>query len=104
MTYFLPAGIINDTILEIQKKSGDLQKELTHQNLYQVKEGLKEIEDLALELALFLEKLACQPLIYTGPGTTEEVIKRLEWALTFSEEIDPMEYYRYLEEVKKSAK
>lgn len=40
MTYFLPAGIINDTILEIQKKSGDLQKELAQQNLYQVKKGL----------------------------------------------------------------
>lgn len=104
MTNFLPAGIINDTILEIQTKSCDLQKELAQQNLYNVKKGLKEIEELAVELALFLEKLSCQPLIYTGSGTTEEIIRRLEWALTFSEEIDPVEYYRYMEEFKRSAK
>jgi hypothetical protein len=104
MTNFLPAGIINDTIVEIHAKSCDLQNELAQQNLYNVKQGLKEIEELAVELALFLEKLSCQPLIYTGTGTTEEIIRRLEWALTFSEEIDPVEYYRYMEEVKKTAR
>lgn len=104
MTNFLPAGIINDTILEIQAKSCQLQKELAQQNLYNVKQGLKEIEELAVELAMFLEKLSCQPLIYTGIGTTEEVIRRLEWALTFSEEIDPVEYYRYMEQVKKDVR
>lgn len=104
MTNFLPAGIINDTILEIQSKSCDLQKELALQNLYKLKQGLQEIEELAVELALFLEKLSCEPLIYTGTGTTEEIIRRLEWALTFSEEIDPVEYYRYMEEIKKASK
>jgi len=104
MTNFLPAGIINDTILEIHAKSCQLQKELAQQNLYNLKQGLKEIEELAIELAMFLEKLSCQPLIYTGTGTTEEVIRRLEWALAFSEEIDPIEYYRYMEQIRKNAK
>ena len=104
MTNFLPAGIINDTILEIQSKISDLQKELALRNLYNLKQGLQEVEELAVELALFLEKLSCEPLIYTGTGTTEEIIRRLEWALTFSEEIDPVEYYRYMEEIKKATK
>lgn len=104
MTNFLPAGIINETILEIQAKSSELQKELAQQNLYNVKKGLQEIEEMAVELAMFLEKLSCQPLIYTGPGTTEEVIRRLEWALAFSEEIDPIQYFQYMEQVRKNAK
>ena len=104
MTNFLPAGIINDTILEIQSKISDLQKELALRNLYNLKQGLQEVEELAVQLALFLEKLSCEPLIYTGTGTTEEIIRRLEWALTFSEEIDPVEYYRYMEEIKKATK
>ena len=104
MTNFLPAGIINDTILEIQSKISDLQKELALRNLYNLKQGLQEVEELVVELALFLEELSCEPLIYTGTGTTEEIIRRLEWALTFSEEIDPVEYYRYMEEIKKATK
>lgn len=104
MTNFLPAGIINDTILEIQSKISDLQKELALRNLYNLKQGLQEVEELVVELAIFLEKLSCEPLIYTGTGTTEEIIRRLEWALTFSEEIDPVEYYRYMEEIKKATK
>lgn len=104
MTNFLPAGIISDTIIEIQARSCELQKDLAAQNLYKLKQGLKEIEEMAVELAVFLEKLSCQPLIYTGSGTTEEIIRRLEWALTFSEEIDPIEYYRYMEEIRKAAR
>lgn len=104
MTNFLPAGIINDTIIEIQAKSCELQKNLAEQNLHLLKQGLKDIEDMAVELAVFLERLSCQPLIYTGTGSTEEIIRRLDWALTFSEEIDPIEYYRYMQEAQKNAK
>ncbi|MGR6836024.1 hypothetical protein [Syntrophomonas erecta] len=97
MTNFLPAGIIKDTITDILAKSTELQKDLTEQRLFQVKQGLKDIEDMAAELAVFLERLSCEPLIYTGTGTTEEVIKRLEWALVFTEEVDPIEYINYRE-------
>lgn len=91
MTNFLPAGIINDTINEVCQKVIQLREETDPARLRQ---GLAEIEETALELALFLEKMSCQPLIFTGPGTTEEVIKRLDWALAFSEEIDPMDIVR----------
>ena len=46
-------------------------------------------------MAIFLEKLSCDPIIFTGSGNTEEVIRRLDWALTFSEEIDPVEFLKY---------
>jgi hypothetical protein len=91
MTNFLPAGIINETISEVCQKATQLREETDPERL---RKGLVEIEEIALELALFLEKMSCQPLIFTGPGTTEEVIKRLDWALAFSEEIDPMEIVR----------
>ncbi|MDD3853484.1 MAG: hypothetical protein PHD40_07500 [Syntrophomonadaceae bacterium] len=97
---FLPAGIINDTVADIHAKAIELQELMASHDLYHLKQGLREMEDMALELAVFLQTLSCQPLIYTGSGSTEEVIRRLEWALTFSEEIDPVEYYRYKEKFK----
>jgi len=97
---FLPAGIINDTVADIHAKAVELQNFMAAHDLYNLKQGLREIEDMALKLAVFLQNLSCQPLIYTGTGSTEEVIRRLEWALTFSEEIDPIEYYKYKERIK----
>lgn len=102
MSNFLPAGIIKDTITDIQQKILELKNE---RDLLRLKRGLGEIEDMTLDLAVFLEKLSCDPLIYTGGGSTEEVIKRLDWALTFSEEIDPIEFLKYnLEKMKKELK
>ncbi len=92
MTNFLPAGIIKDTITDIHQKTVELKNE---RDLLKLKKGISEIEDIALDLAIFLEKLSCDPIIYTGSGNTEEVIKRLDWALTFSEEIDPVEFLKY---------
>ncbi len=92
MTNFLPAGIIKDTITDIHQKTVELKNE---RDLLKLKKGISEIEDITLDLAIFLEKLSCDPIIYTGSGNTEEVIKRLDWALTFSEEIDPVEFLKY---------
>jgi hypothetical protein len=92
MTNFLPSGIIKDTITDIYQKVQELKNE---GDLPRLQKGLEEIEEMALELAIFLEKLSCDPLIYTGAGSTEEVIKRLDWALLFSEEIDPVEFFKY---------
>lgn len=102
MTNFLPSGIINDTITDIYQKLLELKNE---RDLLRLKRGLGEIEDMTLDLAIFLEKLSCDPLIYTGAGSTEEVIQRLDWALTFSEEIDPVEFFKYnLEKKKRESK
>jgi len=98
MTNFLPAGIISDTINDICQKVLQLKDE---NDLLLLKQGLEEIEDLAFGLAIFLEKLSCDPLIYTGTGSTEEIIKRLDWALSFSEGIEPGEYLKYKTQAKK---
>lgn len=88
MTNFLPAGIINETIRDINQRSTETRQHLAAGRLEEVAKGLAEIENMALDLRGFIECFSCQPLIYTGSGTTEEVINRLEWALTFMEE-DP---------------
>ncbi|HHW60365.1 MAG TPA: hypothetical protein GX404_00495 [Syntrophomonadaceae bacterium] len=88
MTNFLPAGIINETISDISQRTAETRQHLAAGRMEEVARGLIEIENMALDLRVFIEGFSCQPLIYTGSGSTEEVINRLEWALTFMEE-DP---------------
>lgn len=86
MTNFLPAGIINETISDINQKARELKQHLADNKLDELRKSLDDLEEMALELWVFIERFQCEPLIYTGQGKTEEVIKRLEWALAFTEE------------------
>ncbi|CFW96673.1 Uncharacterized [Syntrophomonas zehnderi OL-4] len=86
MTNFLPAGIINETISDINQKARELKQHLADNKLDELRKALDELEEMALELWVFIERFQCEPLLYTGQGKTEEVIKRLEWALAFTEE------------------
>jgi len=86
MTNFLPAGIINETISDINQKAREMKSYLAEDRLDELKISLDALEEMALDLWVFIERFQCEPLIYTGPGKTDEVIKRLEWALAFSEE------------------
>lgn len=86
MTNFLPAGMINETISDINQKAREMKTFLAENRLDQLQKALEELEEIALDLWVFIERFQCEPLIYTGPGKTDEVIKRLEWALAFSEE------------------
>jgi hypothetical protein len=89
MTNFLPAGIINETLEEICQQITKLKELMDAGDNDKAEQGLIELEETALELWVFIEKFSCQPLIYTGQGSTDEIIRRLEWALTFVEEFDP---------------
>jgi hypothetical protein len=80
MTNFLPAGIINENLEEILKRIDSL-RELAHNCSTDIQQELQVLERLVLELNLFIGSFSCQPLIYTGAGSTEEIIQRLEWAL-----------------------
>lgn len=91
MSNFLPAAMINETLEEICEKVAELKLQAKEKNDEALFNSLKEIEDMALDLWVFIERFPCQPLIYTGQGNTDEIIKRLDWALAFSEGIDPME-------------
>lgn len=86
MTNFLAAGIINETISDINQKAKELKELLVEKNYDQLQKSLDELEEMALDVWVFIERFQCEPLIYTGPGNTQDVIKRLEWALAFSEE------------------
>ena len=86
MTNFLPEGMINETISDINQKAREMKTFLAENRLDQLQKALEELEEIALDLWVFIERFQCEPLIYTGPGKTDEVIKRLEWALAFSEE------------------
>lgn len=94
MSNFLPAGVINDNISEICNKINELRKYLDEQNFEALQQGLNDLEDIALDLGVFIETYPCQPLLYTGQGNTDEVIKRLDWALTFTEGVDPIQYFK----------
>lgn len=104
MTNFLPAGIINDTVNEVYQKTRKLKEHLTENNKSAIKQELTDIEEMVLDLMVFLQHLSCQPLIYTGKGSTEEVIKRLDWALTFTENIDAIEYINNKQHKKSNTK
>ncbi len=86
MTNFLAAGIIKETFSDINQKTRELKELLTEKKYDQMQKSVDELEEMALDLWVFIERFPCEPLIYTGQGKTEEVIKRLEWALAFSEE------------------
>lgn len=85
MTNFLPAGIINDRLNDICRLAGELQELLAPGKDSEVAEYLGQLQDAAQEVLDLIQSFSCQPLIYTGKGTTEEVITRLEWLLAFSE-------------------
>lgn len=94
MTTFLSAGIITETLEAICQQVAQLKQWMDAGDTEQVSRGLLELEQTALELSIFIEKFSCQPLIYTGQGSTDEIIRRLEWALTFIEEFDPAKFKR----------
>ena len=95
MSNFLPAGIISDTVEQIIFKADELVQAMAEEEkgegLPDWRDKAAEIEEIAFGLSIFLEKLSCQPLIYTGPGTTEEVVRRLDWALAFTDEFETIE-------------
>lgn len=101
MSLFLPAGIISDNVSDLTDKVAELRAYYEQRDMLRLKDAIRDVEEIVLELAVFLEKMTCQPLIYTGKGTTEEVIKRLEWALTFVEEGEAAEFMKRQERQRK---
>lgn len=95
MTNFLPAGIINETLEDLCQRIAQVRQDLAAGDIDTVKNGLSALEEAALSLWIFIEKFPCQPLLYTGQGSTDEIIRRLEWALTFMEEFDPATFNQH---------
>lgn len=83
-TNFLPAGIINDKLGEIAELAAELV--VADAADEQVKATAARIFEMTSELQSFINGFSSQPIIFTGMGTTEEIIARLEWLLTFADE------------------
>lgn len=85
MTNFLPVAMIGEGLEDIVKKLDCLVDGLDSVDLETLKKELEAVKRSAEEILEFLGRFSCGPLIYTGKGTTEEVIERLEWLLAFAE-------------------
>ncbi|MGE5380946.1 MAG: hypothetical protein ACM3NT_07755 [Methylocystaceae bacterium] len=83
-TNFLPAGIINEQLQEICDLAASLAAYESADE--QVTVISARIYEITSELVSFINGFTSQPLIFTGMGTTEEVIARLEWLLAFGDE------------------
>ena len=92
MTNFLPAGVINDSVTDLVTQINEARSYLEQRDIRRLRECIIELEGTIFDLALFLNKLTCQPLLYLGKGSTEEVISRLNWALAFSEDTNVQEF------------
>ncbi|MEN6460856.1 MAG: hypothetical protein ABFC94_05730 [Syntrophomonas sp.] len=104
MSLFLPAGIIADNVSDLAEKVAELRAYFEQGDMIRLKESLRNLEEIIFDMAVFLETLSCQPLIYTGKGSTDEVIKRLEWALTLVEENSAADIIQQSQERKKKGK
>ncbi|NPV71397.1 MAG: hypothetical protein HPY55_12260 [Firmicutes bacterium] len=85
MTHFLSCGFLKDYLSEIHEAASRLDRLLESS-------GKAEGDDARLaagfivlksgEALEILEAMRCEPLVWTGPGTTDEVIRRLEELLS----------------------
>jgi hypothetical protein len=85
MTNFLTAGIIAEQLEDLLSRMNRMEKRFLEQGSIEYLQEISEIKNMTREVLDFLNRFSCQPLIYTGKGTTEEVINRLDWLLTFSD-------------------
>lgn len=75
---FLRVGIISDVIEDILEASDMLIQALESGNVSHAEEFARDIRDMAQDLKQFLSRWKCEPIIYTGRGTTDELIRVLE--------------------------
>jgi len=81
---FLRAGMIRDRLDDIVEASSMLLRDLDSGN-EKAKSLALDIAEMAKELREFICRWECEPLIYTGRGTTDEVISALDALLSAAE-------------------
>lgn len=85
MSFFLQAGFVGEYFQTIRETAERLEKllasagqQLTWSSLEEVKGAVGEILEQSRQACELLDRLPCQPIIYTGEGKTEEVIAMLD--------------------------
>jgi len=78
---FLRVGMIRDKIEDIVDASSmllDIVDRGRADSFEKVKEIASDIKTMAHDLKEFISRWDCEPIIYTGRGTTDEIIKMLD--------------------------
>ncbi len=90
MSRFLRVGIFLDKLDDIAEAANMLfeaAKSDEGKNLSKAMELASDIEYMANELRNFIARWDCEPLIYVGEGTTQEVINLLDTLLLNAENV-----------------
>ncbi len=85
MSKFLRVGIFRDRLNDIKEASQLLQEALDsggEEGLGRSRELAMDIESMVTEIIDFISRWDCEPLIYIGKGTTEQVIAFLDALIT----------------------
>ena len=85
MSKFLRAGIFRDRLNDIKEASQMLQNALDsggEEELGKSRELAMDIESMVCEIIDFISRWDCEPLIYIGKGTTDQVIAFLDALIT----------------------
>ena len=85
MTHFLSCGFLRDYLTEIMESAARLDRLLEGSGRAPDDEARLAagfIADRARQAVELLDSMPCEPLVWTGPGSTEEVIRRLEEMLS----------------------
>lgn len=88
MSRFLRVGIFLDRLEDIAEAANLLSEAIQSgedANLPKALELAHDIETMAKELLNVITRWNCEPLIYTGKGTTEEIINLLDTLLENAE-------------------
>ncbi|HHX27850.1 MAG: hypothetical protein ACOX5Q_01635 [Bacillota bacterium] len=80
MSRFLRVGFISDRIGDIIEASSLLLAEMDGDE--RAVETVQDILAMAKDVRDFLARWSSEPIIYTGPGTTDEVIAMLDTLIT----------------------
>lgn len=81
MSRFLRAGLIADRLNDIIEASSMLLGEIDPRD-DKAGDLARDIGAIAADLKEFIARWECEPLIYTGRGTTDEVINLLDSLLS----------------------
>jgi len=83
---FLRAGLISDRVDDIIEASSILLRVVSSED-GKSRDLALDIADIASDLKEFIARWDCEPLIYTGRGTTDEVIALLDSLLDKAERV-----------------
>lgn len=86
MSRFLRAGLIADRVNDIIEASSMLLRESRFEDA-KARDLALDIASMAADLRDFIARWDCEPLIYTGRGTTDEVISLLDSLLNRAEDL-----------------